>query len=36
MYKEQIIPDIEKKIVNRFSNNGKRKVIIVKQEDSAG
>ena len=36
MYQEQIIPDIEKKIVERFSNNGKRKVIIVKQEDSAG
>lgn len=35
-YKEQIIPEIERKIVDRFSNNGRRAVIIVKQEDSAG
>ena len=36
IYKEQIIPEIERKVVDRFSNEGKRAVIIVKQEDSAG
>ena len=32
-YKNQIIPDLEKKVVERFSNGGSRKVFIVKQED---
>ena len=36
IYKEEIIPMIERKVVDKFSNNGRRKVIIVKQEDSAG
>ena len=36
VYKEQIIPDLEEKIVNRLSMGGTRKVIIVKQEDGAG
>ena len=36
LYKEQIIPDLEAKIVNVFNDNGKRRVIIVKQEDGAG
>ena len=36
IYKEQIIPDFEKKVVEKYNNNGNRKVIIVKQEDSAG
>ena len=36
IYKEQIIKDLEEKVVNRFNQDGKRQVIIVKQEDSAG
>ena len=36
IYREQIIPALEEKIVKKFSNNATRKVIIVKQEDSAG
>ena len=35
-YQDQIIPDIERKIVDRFSNGGTRKVIVLKQEDGAG
>ena len=35
-YKNVIIPAMEEKIVRQFSNNGTRKVIIVKQEDGAG
>ena len=35
-YKEQIIPDMERKIKERFSNGGSREVIILKQEDGAG
>ena len=35
-YKDIIIPDIERKVVERFSNNGTRKVIVLKQEDGAG
>ncbi len=36
VYREEIIPAIEEKIVRRFSNNGTRKVCIVRQEDGAG
>ena len=36
VYKDEIIPSIHQKIVERFSNNGTRDVIIVKQEDGAG
>ena len=36
VYKDTIIPDLEEKIVRRFSNNGVRQVVIVKQEDGAG
>ena len=35
-YKEQIIPDLEEKIVRKYSNNGQRRIVIVKQEDGAG
>ena len=36
LYKEFIIPAIEKKICEKYSDNGKIKIIIVKQEDGAG
>ena len=36
VYQEKVIPAIEEKVVERFSQNGQRKVIIVKQEDGAG
>ena len=36
IYKETIIPALENKIVPMLSNNGKTKVVIVKQEDNAG
>ena len=36
VYQEQIIPDLEEKIVKVYNNNGTRKVVIVKQEDGAG
>lgn len=36
LYKDQIIPQIEQKVVERFSDNGRVKVCIVKQEDGAG
>ena len=36
VYKEEIIPVIERKVVERFKNNGERKVLILKQEDGAG
>ena len=36
VYQEQIVPDFEEKVVRKFSNNGTRKVVIVKQEDGAG
>ena len=36
LYRDRIIPAIERKIVNRFSENGTIKVIIIKQEDGAG
>ena len=36
IYKDEIIPSIHEKIVEKFSNNGTRDVIIVKQEDGAG
>ena len=36
LYEDIIVPDIERKVVDRFSEGGKYKVIIVKQEDSAG
>ena len=36
LYREQIIPAIERKIVDAFSENGKYKVLVVKQEDNAG
>ena len=35
-YKNYIIPDLEKKVIRRFSNNGQRRVIVVLQEDGAG
>ena len=36
LYQDTIIPALEEKVVNRFSNNGTVKVCIVKQEDNAG
>ena len=36
LYEEHIIPDIESKIVQKYSENGKYKIVIVKQEDGAG
>jgi len=36
MYQDTIIPALEEKVVNRFSNNGQVRVCIVKQEDGAG
>lgn len=36
IYKEQIIKALEEKVVKRFNQDGKRQVVIVKQEDSAG
>ena len=36
IYQDEIIPELERKVVERFSDNGNVKVIIVKQEDSAG
>ena len=36
VYKEIIIPAIEEKYINRYNENGKVEVIIVKQEDNAG
>ena len=36
VYKDIIIPAIEEKIVKRFDENGKVKVLIAKQEDNAG
>ena len=36
IYQEEIIPAIEEKVVQRFSQNGTRKVVCIKQEDSAG
>ena len=36
VYKDEIIPAIEDKIVSVLNKNGKRKICIVKQEDSAG
>ena len=36
LYKEQIIPEIERKIVQPLSNGGDTKVVIVKLEDNAG
>eukprot|EP00957_Ditylum_brightwellii_P184213 14031077-Ditylum_brightwellii.AAC.1 len=35
-YQTKILPDIERKVVQRFSEGGTKKVIIVKQEDNAG
>ena len=35
-YKDTIIPALEEKIVNKLSENGTVKVVIVKQEDNAG
>ena len=36
MYKDEIIPALEEKVVDTLSENGTRKICIVKQEDSAG
>lgn len=36
IYKEEIIPALEEKVVRRFNENGNRQVVIVKQEDNAG
>ena len=36
MYKEEIIPALEDKVVSALDMNGTRKICIVKQEDSAG
>ena len=36
VYQDIIIPDLEDKICKPYSNNGRRKVVIVKQEDGAG
>ena len=36
LYQEHNIPDLERKVVTQYSNNGTRKVIIVKQEDGTG
>ena len=36
VYQETIIPTLEEKVVQQFSENGQKKVIIVKQEDRAG
>ena len=35
-YQDQIIPALEEKVVQQLSENGKVKVVIVKQEDNAG
>lgn len=35
-YQDHIIPDLQRKLVDRFSNGGERKVCIVSQEDGAG
>ena len=35
-YKDTIIPALEQKVVERFSENGTIKICIVKQEDGAG
>ena len=35
-YRDQIVPDFQHKVVDRFNNGGKRKVCIVLQEDGAG
>ena len=35
-YRDTIVPDLERKVVERFSENGSKKVCIVMQEDGAG
>eukprot|EP00957_Ditylum_brightwellii_P000407 31534-Ditylum_brightwellii.AAC.1 len=35
-YQTNILPEVERKVVQRFSEGGTKKVIIVKQEDNAG
>ena len=36
IYREQIIPNIEEKVVQSLNMNGEREVLVVKQEDGAG
>ena len=36
IYRDEIIPALESKVVERFSENGRRKIVIIKQEDNAG
>ena len=36
LYKEEIIPALEEKVVKQLSDNGKVRVVIMKQEDNAG
>lgn len=36
IYKERVMAAIEREVVDRFSDNGRKKVIIIKQEDGAG
>ena len=36
IYKEEIIPEFERKLVERFGDNGNVRVVIVRQEDGAG
>ena len=35
-YQDTVIPALEEKVVNRFGENGQKKIVIVKQEDGAG
>ena len=36
LYQDQIIPDLEEKIVRKYSEGGTRRVVVVRQEDGAG